>query len=447
VGAPRPRAAPAGLRRALVALGVIAALSLAARAAWLAEPCREPCRSAADRVLVFDETYYVNAARVIAGIHPPAGATYARAPLGEDLNAEHPQLAKLVMAASIELFGDGPFAWRAGSLLFGTLALLALFALVRAAGGSPAVAAGACALMAADNLLLVHGRIGTLDIYALAAMLCAAALYLRGRPLSAGVAIGVGSCFKLVAPYVLVVLALYELLRADRDLRAVRRLAGAAAVGAVVLVSLLAVLDAVAPPYDPVAGRTITGGPFAHLAHMISYAAGQVSPSGPHGIASYPWQWLVDYKPIVYLNIDPAHPAPGLYGIHPPVHFLGMISPPILLLALPALALAALGVVSRGAGTLGGRLAPAGAPPVLGLAWVLGTLGPFELLSLIAHRTSYLYYMVVVMPGLYVLAADLLGRARIHGPGRRRRLRLLFGGWALLVVVAAIAMYPLTPVP
>ena len=31
---------------------------------------------------------------------------------------------------------------------------------------------------------------------------------------------------------------------------------------------------------------------------MISYAAGQASPRGPHGIASYPWQWLGDYKPI-----------------------------------------------------------------------------------------------------------------------------------------------------
>ena len=65
------------------------------------------------------------------------------------------------------------------------------------------MAVGAAALMAADNLLLVHSRIATLDIYAVTAMIWAAVLYLRGRPLLAGVVIGVGACAKEVAPYVL----------------------------------------------------------------------------------------------------------------------------------------------------------------------------------------------------------------------------------------------------
>ena len=47
------------------------------------------------------------------------------------------------IAGSIELFGDGPFAWRIGSLVFGTLAILGMFALVRAAGGGPWTALGA----------------------------------------------------------------------------------------------------------------------------------------------------------------------------------------------------------------------------------------------------------------------------------------------------------------
>ena len=87
-----------------------------------------------------------------------------------------------------------------------------------------------------------------------------------------------------------------------------------------------------------------------HLAHMLSYAAGQTSPHGPTGIASYPWEWLVDYKPIVYLNINPARPSPGWTHVHPAAHFLGMISPPILLLALPALVLVAAAVAGRPAG-------------------------------------------------------------------------------------------------
>ena len=71
--------------------------------------------------------------------------------------------------------------------------------------------------MAADNLLLVHSRIGTLDIYAVAAMVWAAALYLRGRPALAGVVLGVGACAKEVAPYVLLAVLVLELLRWLRD--------------------------------------------------------------------------------------------------------------------------------------------------------------------------------------------------------------------------------------
>src|ERR1700759_4190304 len=189
---------------ALIALSVI---SLAARVAFLGSPCPEPCKSAS--------------ARVIAGIPPPPGPHYRATPAGDDPNSEHPQLAKVVVAGAIELFGDGPLAWRLPSILLGSLAILGMFALVRAAGGGPWVAVGAAALMAADNLLLVHSRIATLDIYAVTAMIWAAVLYLRGRPLLAGAVVGVGACAKEVTPYVLLALLVLELLRLFRDRGAV----------------------------------------------------------------------------------------------------------------------------------------------------------------------------------------------------------------------------------
>src|SRR6476659_7976963 len=188
-------------------LGGLLLVSLLARLAWITEPCRSPCRSADDHVLVFDEDYYVNAARVIAGIRPPTGAPYANAPLGDDGNSEHPQLAKLLIAGGIELFGDGPLAWRLPSVLLGTVAMLGMFALVRAAGGGPWLGLGAAALRACHNLLLVHGRIATLDIYAVSAMIWGAARYVRGRPLAAGAVVGLGTSAKEVAPYVLFALA------------------------------------------------------------------------------------------------------------------------------------------------------------------------------------------------------------------------------------------------
>ncbi|MBV9196590.1 MAG: glycosyltransferase family 39 protein [Solirubrobacterales bacterium] len=427
--APRPQWLPVAL------LATVTVLSVAARAAWLGAPCRSPCRTAADHVLIFDEDYYVNAARVIAGIRPPAGAPYAHAPLGDDPNAEHPQLAKLVMAGSIELFGDGPLAWRLGSIVFGTAAILGMYALTRAAGGSPWLALGAAALMAADNLMIVHGRIGTLDIYALAAMVWAAALYLRRRPVLSGVVLGVGACAKEVAPSLLLALIVFEALRWATTRQGGRArlvsLGLCTLATAVSTIVLLSVLYRVAPPYADAAGQRVTGGAFGHISHILDYAAHLTSPQGPRGIASYPWWWLGDYKPITYLNINPSRPAPGLSDIHPAVHFLGMISPPILLAGLVGLLVAAggLGAARRsGLGELG----------ALALAWFLGTFAPFALSSLLLDRTSYLYYMLIVMPSLYLAAIYLL--ARLRPP------RLITAVWLVTVLAAAIVMYPLIPI-
>src|SRR5450755_4790594 len=200
-----------GIDAPLLVLLLVSVLSLGARALLLDEPCQSPCTHVQQHTMIFDEAYYVNAARVIAGIRPPSGQHYADSPLGTDPNAEHPQGAKLIMAAAIEIFGDGPFAWRIGSLIFGSLAILGMYALVRSAGGGRWTAVGAATLMACDNLLLVHGRIATLDIYALAPMIAGIALYLRGRWVAAGIMLAVADCFKEVSFYALLVLGLIEL--------------------------------------------------------------------------------------------------------------------------------------------------------------------------------------------------------------------------------------------
>ncbi|MBV9817324.1 MAG: phospholipid carrier-dependent glycosyltransferase [Solirubrobacterales bacterium] len=437
----------------LVALAVLSVLSLAARGLLLDEPCQSPCTTASEHTLIFDEAYYVNAARVIAGIRPPAGSHYDRSPLRTDPNAEHPQGAKLIMAAAIEIFGDGPFAWRIGSLLFGSLAILGMYALVRAAGGGPWSAFGAAALMACDNLLLVHGRIATLDIYAVAPMVWGVAAYLSGRPGLAGVLLAVADCFKEVAPYALFVLGLLELGRvlvAWRDRRqptdwgwrpALRRLVVAVAVSIVGFVGLLGIMGLIARPYADAEGRLITGGPIDHLRHMITYAEALVAPHGATGIASYPWQWLVDYKPIVYVRINSSLPGQGLGAIHPVSAFIGMVSPPILALGLAGVlfALFRLTLAPRLAAGVATRSAPQLQLAILGAAWFIGTWAPYQFQSAVDHRISYLYYMVVVMPGLYVAAVSLASLGWRTG---RRWLRWLIAVWSVTVLVAVVLMYP-----
>jgi predicted membrane-bound dolichyl-phosphate-mannose-protein mannosyltransferase len=437
----------------LILLGVVSVLSFAARATLLDEPCQSPCTKATQHTLIFDEAYYVNAARVIAGIRPPAGSHYSDAPLGTDPNAEHPQGVKLIMAAAIELFGDGPFAWRIGSLIFGSVAILGMYALVRAARGGPWSALGAATLMACDNLLLVHGRIGTLDIYAVAMMIWAAAFYLRDRPLIAGLVLAVGAACKEVSPYLLISLALLELGRVI-----VRRRSGGPdswapkpalwRLGIVifttigVFIGLLGIMGLIATPYADATGQLITGGPFDHLAHIISYAEQQTSPNGPQGIASYPWAWLIDLKPIVYLRINPSLPGNGLYAIHPVSKFLGMISPPILLFGMLGLVYAAYRTVRPDGARGTARIPWDSELPIVALAWFFGTWTPFALASLIDQRTSYLYYMLIVMPGLYLAATYLASRLWRR---RHRWSTAVVVVWALGVLAAVVLMYPFVP--
>jgi dolichyl-phosphate-mannose-protein mannosyltransferase len=438
----------ASTRAPVIGLILVSLLSLGARAYKLDEPCQSPCTTANEHTMIFDEAYYVNAARVIVGIHPPQGDHYSASPLGTDPNAEHPQGAKLIVAAAIDLFGDGPFAWRLPSLLFGSIALLGMYALVRSAGGGRWSALGAATLMATDNLLLVHGRIFTLDIYVLTMMIWGVAFYLQDRPVLAGVALAVGFCFKLVGPYALGTLALLELARLfvrRRDpgsppewgLRGViGRFVPTVFTSVGVFVGLLAIMGLIATPYADAESTLITGGPFAHIAHMFSYAAQQVSPNGPQGIASYPWQWLLDLKGILYLRINPSLPGQDFHAIHPVAAFWGMPSPVIMALGIPGLVFCLYRVLPRrrpGQSPEDQQLA------MVAVTWFIGTWVPFAVLSLVDQRTSYIYYMVIVMPGIYVAATYAAALGWRLG---RTWLRGLIGVWAFGVLVAVVLMYP-----
>ncbi len=433
-----------------VVLSLILVLSLYARVLHLGQPCTNPCKAKDVHTLIFDENYYVNAARVIDHIEPPAGAPYHGAPLGDDPNAEHPQLAKLAIAAGIEIFGDNARGWRIGSVLFGLIAMVALYAMVRAAGGGAWLAVGAAGVMALDNLLLVHGRIATLDIYAVSMMLVAMALYLRGWWLPAGIALGIAGCMKEVALLLVVVVVLLEALGwaqrwwsrrraaraptaeapgealSERPIgRGWRKLALFLLTGALSLLGLLWLLDVLVPGYDPVNHVTYAGSPFTHLFHMYHYAQLLKAKPNETGIASSPWQWLLNERAIDYAKVAVNSLANGhIVASHATVYFRGVINPFIIFLAIPAL-FAAVAAAWRQADAIA----------ALGACWCLGTFLPMALESLLSGRISYLYYMVIVLPGVYLVTARLFRPSSI---GWAATL-----GWVTALLYGFLHLYPL----
>src|SRR6202171_4515052 len=118
----------------------------------------------------FDEVHYVPAARQMLEPVMPT-------PM---LNPMHPPLAKQLIALSIHSFGDGPLGWRYPGVLFGSLAIVAVYlcGLALFAAQGPAIAASLLAF--SNQMLFVQSRIAMLDIFALAFSLFAIAAFVHG---------------------------------------------------------------------------------------------------------------------------------------------------------------------------------------------------------------------------------------------------------------------------
>lgn len=118
----------------------------------------------------FDEVHYVPAARQM--LEPVMSSPM--------LNPMHPPLAKQLIALSIRTFGDGPLGWRYPAVLFGALAIVAMYlcGLALFAAQGPAVASALLAFF--NQMLFVQSRIAMLDIFALAFSLFAIAAFMQG---------------------------------------------------------------------------------------------------------------------------------------------------------------------------------------------------------------------------------------------------------------------------
>ena len=149
----------------------------------------------------FDEVHYVPAARQMLEPVMPQ-------PM---LNPMHPPLAKQLIALSIRAFGDEPLGWRYPGVLFGSLAVVAMYlcGLALFAAHGPAVASALLAFF--NQMLFVQSRIAMLDIFALAFGLFAIAAFMHGfrkpRPqlwfALAGLAAGLSTACKWSGLFVL----------------------------------------------------------------------------------------------------------------------------------------------------------------------------------------------------------------------------------------------------
>jgi predicted membrane-bound dolichyl-phosphate-mannose-protein mannosyltransferase len=422
-----PPSRPALRDRALAAVldpaNVLAAVLLLAfivRGIWLDQP---------PGGLIWDEVYYVNAARVIDGLPVAPGDHYADAPAGIDPNAEHPPLGKVIIAASMSVLGDDPLGWRLPSIVAGMLGLLAFYGIVRGAGAGPWLAIFALSLLAFDNLTMVHGRIATLDILVVAPMLIAAWLAARGRWALAGVAVGVALLVKLTAVFAALALVLFlllELLAGARDRALARRMARRSVAFAVPLVIVwfvgLWALD--------LRFTTFTS-PVDHLRHMLTYGTSLEAADRSRGVgcggSSEPWQWLINECQIGYFKVS-ENPTGDPNVTRTTVEFRGALNA-FLAGAMPLALVFAAWAAWRKRDPLA----------TWATIWAAATYLPLVALALVSDRVMYLYYMLPVVPAVAAAVAVFLTRA-----GLTPVIRWAFVG---LFAAGVIAYFPFRTIP
>ena len=397
--------------------------ALIARAIWLDLP---------QNALIFDEAYYVNAARILLGLPVAVGAHYAGSPAGIDPNMEHPPLGKLIIAGSMLIFGDNGFGWRIPSLMAGMASLGTLYLIVRSAGESAWLGVLAVAFVALDNLSLVHSRIGTLDMLVLAPILLGAWLALRERWALAGVALGIGFLIKLTALYgllaVLILLGL-TILGVWRERRRIslaelRPVVSLVLAFSVVAAGGLALLDA---------RFTTFSSPIDHVRHMVQYGTALKSPIEHAGICtaadSAPWQWPFNECKITYLRVDvTVRTGDQIVAQYPKVDFVGALNP-LLASSIPIAIL----FTFLAAWRTRSRLA------IWSIVWAAANYLPYVLLAILSQRITYIYYFLPVVPAVAVAVAILLLRSGLP--------RLALWGFIAAYAVGFAAYFPFRQIP
>jgi predicted membrane-bound dolichyl-phosphate-mannose-protein mannosyltransferase len=405
------------------ALPVLLIVAFVARVIWLDLP---------QNSLIFDEAYYVNAARILLGWPVEPGAHYAGAVAGIDPNIEHPPLGKLLLALSMLIFGDNGLGWRIPSVIAGMTALGAVYLIVRAAGETAWLAILAVGLLAFDNLTLVHGRIGTLDMLVLAPILVAAWLALRERWALAGVLMAVGMLIKLTAIYGLLAVLGLLLIRVIADWRREGRIRVADLRPAVVLVAVSGVIM-LAGLWALDSRYTKYTSPIDHIGHMIEYGANLKSPVDHAGICtttdSSPWEWPFNECQITYLRVDvTVRAGDRLVSKLPSIDFRGAMNP-LLAGAIPLSFLFAGWAAVRTKSKVAGW----------GLVWAGANYLPYVVLAIVNHRITYIYYFLPVIPAVAIAVAVLLLRAGLP--------RFVTWGFVAAYVVGFAAYFPFRKIP
>jgi len=327
------------------------------------------------------------------------------------------------------LVGNNEYGFRLPSVLFGTLSTLVFYLLLKRVSSDRLLSLMATFLFTFDNLVFVHSRIATLDIFVLFFMILGFYWYFGRKMVLSGVAFALSTLCKIGGLYGVLAVgfchagkALFgkkessgqrSLMRRLEDLERLVITCGTSFVG------LLFLMDRLWVGY---------ANPIEHITFILNYTRALTAPF-PTGIQSYPWQWLLNQVQIPYLKVDVNKIVDGaVVGTYTSVHFEGAMNPLIIYLTLPAILYTGYLFFSRRDDV-----------SLLGIAWFAGTYLPFIPMALLWNRIMYLFYFLNTIPSVCIAITSM---ALDQKPPK-----IIMGLYLLAVVGMFVMMFPFKAVP
>lgn len=233
--------------------------------------------------VIFDEMHYVNDARSIS-----TNAT--------DLRPEHPPLAKLIITAGMQVFGDNPWGWRVFPILFGTAGITMFYLLCRRLGMSRNASNIAVFLLAFENMTFVQNHVAMLDVFMLAFMMAGFLLYACRRYINSGIAIGLAGLAKLNGILALPTVFIHWFFTQQKRTRwfVLTIIFAVLAFLELMIVCDFAITRSFSNLEDPI----------HRINDMLSLTSSLTFANVTHPAASPPWQWVLTYDPMAY-NYSP----------------------------------------------------------------------------------------------------------------------------------------------
>ena len=379
--------------------------------------------------LIFDEWYYVNVARVILRIPQSVGANgqppFVNVPAGLDPNHEHPPLAKLLIALSMWLLGNNGYGWRIPSVIFGSISVLAFYLLMKRLSTQETIPLLATFLFSFDNLVFVHSRIATLDIFSLGFMLVGLYWYFSDHSYLSAIAMALSALTKItgIAGFAIIVaidaVKFINQRSQERDWsKFFSWFEKYTLTYAVCFFLLLTIMDRYWVGYS---------NPFDHIRYILNYSAALTS-ACPNGIISCPWQWLLNQITIPYLRVNVQTTSGGVSSSYVSISFEGAMNPAISFLTIPALMYCAYNYYQRRDDL-----------SLTSLFLFAATYLPFYPAAILGARVTYLFYFLEAVPAVCAAIAYMIADTKLP------KLVIVF--YLVVVVYIFIVMFPFSRIP